>query len=115
MSTYILLMSLTPEGRSKMLDDSETVLNAMSSITVPGVHMLGLYGVLGEWDFVSIVEAPDNESVGRFSLQLGVKAGAHITTLATIPLSRFEDKKDRSTPRARAGASLRPPSPTEEP
>ncbi len=111
MPTYILLMTLTPDGQNKMLDDSESVLHAENSINVSGVHMLGLYGVLGDYDFVSIVEAPDNESVGRFSLQLGVRAGAHITTLPTIPLSRFEGRGRTVTPRSRTGVSLTPPGP----
>ena len=112
MATYILLMTLTPEGRMQMLDDPESVLHAENSINVAGVHMLGLYGVLGEFDFVSIVEAPDNESVGRFSLQLGVRAGAHITTLPTIPISRFEQYKNQPASQGRTGSSVRPPSPT---
>ena len=111
MPTYVLLMSLTPDGQNKMIEDPETILHAENGVHVPGVHMLGLYGVLGEYDFVSIVEAPDNESVGRFSLQLGVRAGAHITTLPTIPLSRFEEQRKRTAPSARTGASVTPPAP----
>lgn len=111
MPTYILLMTLTPDGQNKMLDDPESVLHAENSVNVSGVHMLGLYGVLGDYDFVSIVEAPDNESVGRFSLQLGVKAGAHIMTLPTIPISRFEGRNRTTAPRGRTGASVGPSDP----
>ena len=47
MARYILLMTLTPEGREKTLRDSETILRAESSIRTPDIQMLGLYGVLG--------------------------------------------------------------------
>ena len=90
MATYILLLTLTPEGREKILGDSQNVLRAVSSIRIPSLQNLGLYAVLGEYDFVCIVEAPDNDAVARCSLELGVRAGAHITTLPAIPISRLE-------------------------
>ena len=38
-----------------MLEDSESLLRAEGAIAIPGIEVLGLYGVLGEYDFVSIV------------------------------------------------------------
>ena len=52
--------------------------------------MLGLYGVLGNYDFVAIIESSDNAGIARFSLSMGVAAGVHITTLPAIPIARFE-------------------------
>ena len=90
MSMYILLLTLTPEGREQMLYDAENLLSAGESINAPGVRVMGLYGVLGNYDFVSMVEAPDNASIARFSLNLGVRAGVHVTTLPAIPVTRLE-------------------------
>jgi uncharacterized protein with GYD domain len=93
-ATYILLMTLTPEGQKDALHDPEYLLRVESSISVPGVQALGIYAVLGEWDFVTIVEAEDNERIARFSLELGVAAKVHITTLPAVPLSRLESEPD---------------------
>ena len=71
--------------------------------------MLGLYAVLGDYDFVNIVEAPDNDSVGRFSLDLGVRAGVHIITLLTIPISRLEKPPEERPPGLEAERGLSPP------
>ena len=90
MATYILLMTLTPEGRARMAEDPESLLRAEESVGIPGTQVLGLYGVLGEYDFVSILEASDNEAAARFSLNLGVLAGAHIATLPAIPVTRLD-------------------------
>ena len=98
MEHYILLMTLTPEGQANTLRDPENVLRAQEAVSVPGVEVLGLYGVLGEYDFVSFVEAPDNDAVARFSVELGVGAGVHITTLPAIPISRFEAASHREAP-----------------
>ena len=90
MSNYILLLTLTSTGRERMLVEPGSLLEAEEGVSVPGVEMLGLYGVLGEYDFISIVDAPDNETMARFSLELGVRAGAHVQTLPAIPIARFE-------------------------
>ena len=90
MATYILLLTLTPEGQRMALDDGDYLLQVERSISVPGVETLGAYGVLGDYDFVAIVEGVNNEAVGRFSIELGVKAGVHVTTMPAIPLSRLD-------------------------
>ena len=90
MSTYVLLLTLTPEGQAMALADPKHLLRAEEEVKVPGVVALGIYAVLGEYDFVTIVEAENNELVARFSIELGVKAGVHIATLPAIPISRLE-------------------------
>lgn len=109
MATYILLLTLTPEGRQRMLDDGESLLRAEGAISVPGIQLMGLYGVLGDYDFVSLVEADDNEAVARFSLELGVRAGAHIMTLPAVPIARFADRGSREPQEIQTGVA--PPEP----
>ena len=107
MATYILLLTLTPEGRTRALEEPDYMLGIESTITVPDVQTLGLYAVLGPYDFVTIVSAPSNEAAARFSIELGVKAGVHVLTLPVIPASSLdEDEVERS---AGATAEVRPP------
>ena len=91
-ANYILLMTLTPEGREKVLADPERVLRAGHETNVDGVQGLGLYGVLGPYDFVGIIEAPDNDAAARYSMQLGVKAMVHITTLPAVPVALLQER-----------------------
>ena len=104
MATYIQLLTLTQEGREKALKDPESVLHAQDNISVPGIQVLGLYGVLGPYDFVNMVEAADNEAVARFSLNLGVRAGVHITTLPAIPIGRMETASREESSEAETAA-----------
>ena len=92
MATYILLLTLTPEGQEAALNDPEYLLRVEEAIRVPGVQPMGLYGVLGEYDFVTIVEAENNTRMARFSLELGVRAMVHIHTLPAVPISRLRDE-----------------------
>lgn len=90
MSTYILLLTLDEDGREQMFEDPDSLLTAEAEISIPDVQSLGIYAVLGEHDFVAILEAPDNESAARFSIELGARAGAHITTMPAIPIGQLE-------------------------
>ena len=108
MATYILLMTFTPEGRQQMLDDTHAISRAVAAVQNPQIQTLGTYGVLGDYDFVCIVEAPDNEAMARFSVELGVKAGVHITTLPAVPISRLEGAAPTDAPRASETSSPQP-------
>jgi uncharacterized protein with GYD domain len=109
MPTYIVLLTLTPEGREKMLEDPHSVLRAEESVNTPNVQSMGLYGVLGDYDFFSILEASDNETVARFSLEFGVKAGVHVTTLPVIPLARLKGTSLRDVLGLQTGAAQQLP------
>lgn len=106
MPTYIQLLTLTPEGRERTLHDPEYVLRAQHEVRVEGLQVLGLYGVLGPWDFVNIVDAPDNDAVARFSIALGVKGGVQIVTLPAIPIGRLEEKNPGAAPSERITISM---------
>lgn len=93
MPTYFLLLTLTPEGRAASIDDPQRLLRIEQETERPGVECLGLYGVLGRYDFVSVVEATDNEAIARFSFEYGVRAGAHVETLPAVPISRLEPRE----------------------
>jgi uncharacterized protein with GYD domain len=106
---YIQLLTLTPEGRERLLQDPEYVLRAQRGVQREGVQVLGVYAVLGSYDFVSIVEAPDNESVARFSIELGVRGGVHITTLPAVPVALLEDWDRQPIEGLLAGTEQTPP------
>jgi uncharacterized protein with GYD domain len=109
MAHYILLMTLTPEGQARALRHPDYLLQVEDEIEVPGVQTLGLYAVLGPYDFVTLVEAPGNDSIARFSIELGVRAGVHVTTLPVIPAAQLEPAADTEIPELSEDLFLRPP------
>src|SRR5262245_31262657 len=97
MSVYIMLMRLTPDGRRTAAGDPQHLLTEERAIGMIGVEVFGLYGVLGQYDFVGILEAPDNERAAEFSLQLGMAAGVEIETLPAIPVGKLEGQQRLGT------------------
>ena len=53
---------------------------------------MGRYGVLGRYDYVIMVDARDNETVARMSVELGIRTGLHIETLPAIAIGFMADQ-----------------------
>jgi len=51
--------------------------------------VLSQYAVLGPYDFVNIVEAPNNETIAKVSIELGSRGTIRILTMAAIPIDSF--------------------------
>ena len=70
MAKYILLSSLTPEGQKTLKNKPERIKEVNKEIEKYGVKLLEQYAVLGPYDFVNIVEAPNNDAVFKMSVEL---------------------------------------------
>jgi len=91
-ATYILLTTLTPEGRQSLHRNPERLREVNQEITAFGCKVLAQYGVLGPFDFINIVEAPDNETVAHLSMDLGSRGTINIMTLPAIPIDQLLSK-----------------------
>ena len=87
--TYILLSTLTDEGRKTVKQRPERILEVNREIEALGAKVLAQYAVLGPYDFVNVLEAPDNETVARVSLELGSRGTVQIMSLVAIPIVDF--------------------------
>ena len=92
MPRYILLSTLTPEGRQTMHKNPDRLEEVNNEVAAFGCKIVAQYAVLGGYDFVSVVEAPDNETVAHLSVDLGSRGTISITTLPAIPTAEFVAK-----------------------
>jgi uncharacterized protein with GYD domain len=89
MPMYVLLSTLTDEGRKTVKERPERIKEVNKEIEALGVKVLSQYAVLGPYDFVNIVQAPDNKTIARMSLELGSRGTVQIMSLAAIPIDEF--------------------------
>mgnify|MGYP001024340418 FL=1 len=89
MPTYVLLSTLTAEGRKTVKSKPDRIKEVNREVEALGAKVLAQYAVLGPYDFVSIVEAPDNETISRISVELGSRGTVQIMSLPAIPLDQF--------------------------
>ena len=92
MATYILLSSLTDEGRKTIKGRPERILEVNKELEAMGARVIDQYAVLGPYDFVSVVDAVDNETIARISVELGARGTIQITTMPAISVSDFIER-----------------------
>ena len=92
MATYIFLSTLTDEGRKTIKGRPERIQEVNKEIEAMGAKVIDQYAVLGNFDFISIVDALDNETVARISVELGARGTVQIVTLPAIAVSDFIER-----------------------
>ncbi len=86
---FVLLSQLTPEGRRTLQESPDRLDEVNEEITYFGCKILKQFAVLGPYDFVTVIEAPDNETVAQLSLALGARGTVKIVSLAAAPMGDF--------------------------
>jgi uncharacterized protein with GYD domain len=89
MALYILLSTLSDEGRKTVKSKPERIKEVNKEIEGMGAKVLGQYAVLGMYDFVNVVEAPGNETMAKISVALGARGTVQIMTLPAMPIDDF--------------------------
>ena len=89
MPTYIMLSSLTPEGVQTVKNNPQRIREVNKEIEQLGATVNSQWSTLGRFDFVNVVEAPDEATIARVSLELGSRGTGKYETLAAIPIDDF--------------------------
>lgn len=89
MPTYVMLSTLTPEGVQTVKNNPQRIREVNREIEQLGASVKAQWAVLGRYDFVNIVEAPDEGTMARVSLELGSRGTARYETLVGIPVDDF--------------------------
>lgn len=92
MATYIMLSTLTDEGAKTIKENPNRIKEVNLEIEALGVKVISQYATLGQYDFVSIVEASDNHTIARVSAELSSRGSIRLQTLAAIPIDDFISK-----------------------
>lgn len=89
MPTYILLSNLTDEGAKTIKKNPGRIKEVNEELAKLGVKVTHQYATLGPYDFVNIVEAPDNMTIARVSAELASRGSIKISTLPAIAIEDF--------------------------
>jgi uncharacterized protein with GYD domain len=89
MATYIMLSTLTDDGSETLKENPGRLKEVNKEVEGMGVKIMSQYATLGPYDFVNIIEAPDNETVARLSVELGGRGSVKLLTMPAIPIDRF--------------------------
>ena len=89
MATFIMLTNLTPDGVKTLKGNPGRVQEVNKEVEQLGVKVLSQWATLGQYDFVSVVEAPDETTMAKVSVELGSRGTTSNQTLTAIPAEEF--------------------------
>ena len=89
MALYVMLTKLTSEGRKTLMNNPRRAWEVNKEVEAMGAKVLAQYALLGEYDFINILEAPSNEVIARVSSQLGSRGTLEPLTMSAITMQDF--------------------------
>jgi uncharacterized protein with GYD domain len=89
MPTFVMLTQLSPEGVQTVKNNPNRIKEVNKEIESLGASVKAQWATLGRFDFVNIVEAPDEATMARVSMELGSRGTARYESLAAIEIDDF--------------------------
>jgi uncharacterized protein with GYD domain len=89
MAEFVVLSRLTSEGRQTLKIKPERLKEVNQEIAKMGAKVVQQYALLGKYDFLNILEAPDVETVIKVMVELGSRGTLETTTMTAIPIDDF--------------------------
>ena len=85
MPTYVMLTNLTADGIRTLKNNPGRVAEVNSEVEQIGAKVVAQYATLGQYDFITVVEAPDEKTMAKVSVELGSRGTMTSQTLAAMP------------------------------
>ncbi|HYZ70916.1 MAG TPA: GYD domain-containing protein [Thermoleophilaceae bacterium] len=89
MPTFIMLSRLSPEGVQTIKNNPQRIKEVNREIEQLGAEVKAQWATLGQFDFVNVIDAPDEQTMARISLELGSRGTAKYESLPAIPVDDF--------------------------
>jgi len=81
MATYIILLRFTQQGIKNIKESPDRVDAAKQTFRAMGAEVKEFYSVMGKYDTVLVVEAPDDETIAKLTLAIGSLGNVRTETL----------------------------------
>jgi uncharacterized protein with GYD domain len=85
MTTYLMLTNLSAEGLRTLKNNPGRVTEVNKEVEQMGGKVVTQYATLGEYDFVTVIDAPDEQTMAKISVELGSRGTMTSRTLTAMP------------------------------
>ena len=89
MPKFMMLSTLGPDGSARLLEDPERLREVTAEVEAMGVKVLEQFALLGEWDFLNIIEAPDVTTMARVATSLAARGTLKTRTQPIIEIDEL--------------------------
>jgi uncharacterized protein with GYD domain len=89
--TFLMLSTIGPNGAATLLSNPDRLKAVNAEVEAAGVKVVAQWALLGQYDFCTVLEAPDEMSVAKVSMMLGARGTVKTLTLTALPIDDFVD------------------------
>ncbi len=86
-----MLSMVGPDGATTLTENPERLKAVNAEVEAMGVKVVAQWALLGQYDFATVLEAPDEMTMARVSLVLGSRGTLKTLTMAAIPIDDYVD------------------------
>jgi len=91
MPTFVMLTNLTSDGVKTLKNNPGRVAEVNREVEALGAKVVAQYTTLGQYDFVTVIEAPSNEVMARVSVEMGSRGTMTSQTLTALPAEQLAE------------------------
>jgi uncharacterized protein with GYD domain len=96
--TFLLLSTLSPQGHQTLATTPERLLEVNREIERLGGRVVKQWALLGVYDFLSVVEAPDERTIATITVELSARGSASFETLVALTIEDLIDSLESTGP-----------------
>ncbi len=89
MPAFLMLSTVGPDGAATLTENPDRLKAVNAEVEAMGVKVVAQWALLGQFDFATILEAPDEMTMARVSLVLGSRGTLKTLTMAAIPIDDY--------------------------
>ena len=91
MPKFVMLSTLGPEGSARLHDNPERLREVTAEVEAMGVKVERQLALLGRWDFVTIIDAPDAQAMARVATTLNARGTLKTMTMSAVEVDDYID------------------------
>jgi uncharacterized protein with GYD domain len=96
MAMFLMLSTIGPEGMATLRQNPHRVEQVNSEVEAMGARVVSQWALLGDYDFATVIEAPDESTMLKVAVNLGARGTMKTKTLAALPVSDFVSQLENS-------------------
>jgi uncharacterized protein with GYD domain len=89
MPVFVMLSTLGPQGSATLREHPDRLRQVNVDVEAMGVKILHQYALLGQWDFVTVIEAPDQATMAKVATTLSARGTLKTQTLAALTVEEL--------------------------
>jgi uncharacterized protein with GYD domain len=89
MPKFVMLSTLGPQGSARLSESPDRLREVREEVEAMGVTVERQLALLGRWDFVTIIDAPDEQAMARVATTLNARGTLKTLTMAAVEIDDF--------------------------